>query len=1225
MNDFLVERNLVRWFQPGTAEIGVVSTVEQNGKRISVRLDSGETKTFVWPSEVVERFVLDVGQHVRISPGGKTGVINGVETHGGLSFYAVSHPGGQTAVVMEDSVRPAPITDPVERLRAGHLNTARSTNLRVAATRLSYAHQHDALSTLGNSRVEIKPHQVGVVHRVASSYPHRFILADEVGLGKTIEAGLLIRELRARGVAPRVLILAPSGLVTQWQQELQTKFNMAFSLYNRDTVKFLENKHPNENVWAIENSVIASTSFAAHSDDRRRDLAAAGWDMVVVDEAHHARRTYQGSGKYTTTNLYRLVEGLADPDLARAQSMLFLSATPMQLHRYELYSLIELLDPALFPTPGDFDDHVNDLRGLNRTVEKVKRWSALRPLEREAVLGDVQQWLGEDKELLRDRAETANGLLVDQLEGEHRLSRVMVRNRKRVVGGFMPRKAAIWEVELTPEEHDAYWATMKYVQTGYARSRATQNNALGFLMATFQKLNASSSYALKGSLSRRIARLEQVDEEQHRNSILDENFASIADALEEAPTADALEDLLAQRLDADWEEIRELEGLVDRLEAIEMDSKLRVLLENLHLIAEREPNAKVIIFTQYRDTQDYLAKHIRYPWSVNLFHGQLKPQEKDAAVATFRDLETPQILLSTEAGGEGRNFQYCHILVNYDLPWNPMKVEQRIGRVDRIGQKSPVTVFNFSTLGTIEERVVEVLTNRIGIFEETVGGLDPILGEVEADLTKIFRLAQDQADEEFQRLGDSLQARVAGARKAEERLADLIMDTRSYRKEEVEALLARPRTVSPLDIQRFVLGALSEMGVRIDRDRGNEGVYLLALNPAFERYFPDEFKRGSTRQVTFELSVALDREEVDFIAFGHPIVDGLVEYVRRPEYGGITSQRLVLSDEQEPVAGWLFVYSLELQGFGLHRELHPVFVREDGTSNGELAGWLLDRAMTGRKEEFVGTGEPASAGDAFDQAVGVAGRNVVVQLMGRRSALEAGNAQHLADERRKRERLYDYRSQAAADKLTANRTTLERLKSSDEDSSRKVIPIWEKNVVGAEKMVARVEEERIERLAELDGRDAVSAQHELLAASWVRVEPDPAPLLEQVSAALTESMFKQFKRLCLRSTPDELLAFAPKLDKRRTQLLALSKKFPFDVELATAIADTLLAALEDLDRFASRELGLLRGAIEYFLEVQDEAHDLKDPKGFHDDAAVASIVLETIGRPELSVVGDQRA
>ena len=1010
-----------------------------------------------------------------------------------------------------------------------------------------------------------------------------------------------------------ILVLAPSGLVGQWQQELKTKFNLTFSLYNRDSLAFVSNEHPGENPWTVRDLVIASTSYAAWDPARRHDIASAGWDMVIVDEAHHARRTYQGRNKSSPTNLYRLVEEISDPDLARAQAMLLLTATPMQLHEFELYSLIELLDPALFPTFDDFDEHRQQLRGLNVTVERFKRFKELDEAERDEALADAEGWLGQEVAELEARAQEQSEDLIAELQGKHRLSQVMVRNRKSVVGGFMPRTAAIWEVELTELEARAYAEMGRYLRTGYARSRADQNNALGFLMATFQKLNASSSHALKRSLIRRIERLETVTDADRRVDILDEVD------LDESPTADALEELLSQRLDSDWEEVRELERIVELLEEIKLDSKAAQLIENLAKIAEDDPQAKVIIFTQFRDTQDYVRDHIGRPWTVNLFHGQLKPQEKDAAVARFRDDPGLQILISTEAGGEGRNFQFCHIMVNYDLPWNPMKVEQRIGRIDRIGQKRPVTIFNFSTKGTIEERVVQVLTARIGVFKETIGGLDPILGEVESDLRKIFQLGEEEARRAFATLEGRLESRVAEARRVEKRLGDLIMDTRSYRKGEVEALLQRQRSVSAHHLKRFVLGAMSKLGVVIDRDADHDGVFLLRLGAKFEHIFPEEVRIDRHRVVTFDLSVALEREEVEFLAFGHPLVDGLVEHVRATDFGGITSYRVVLSEEIAPARGWFLVYVIELQGMTTARELLPVFVSEDGAADPELAQWLLDRSMSNRREEF-GPDEPAlpPREEAFEAAVAVADGEAMGLLLERQTEVEATNGRLLAEERSKRERLYDYRAQAAQDKLSANRRILERIRASPEDADRRILPVWEKNVEGAQRMIESIREERAMRLGELAGRDHVTAQHELLVASFVAIEPDPKPLFDQVRVALTPTMFAQFQRLCVTVSAADLLARRAAVQKRRGQLIQLAQKHRFQIELATSIADALIAALTDVEQYSGSELTLLKGAVEYFIELEDDAHDLKDPNGFEDDAQVARSVLEVIGRADLA-------
>ena len=330
-------------------------------------------------------------------------------------------------------MRPAAITDPVERLRAGELHSARSTNLRLAATRLIVR-----LPARRALHARATPASRSSHTRSASStasqrrYPHRFILADEVGLGKTIEAGLLIRELRARGVARRILILAPSGLVGQWQQELKTKFNLSFSLYNRRLDRVAaQQASGREPVDCRGPRARRPRTYAAWDEDRRREIAGAGWDMVSSTRPTTPGAPTRAPERASPTNLYRLVEQISDPDLARAQAMLLLTATPMQLHQFELYSLIELLDPALFPTFDDFDRHSSALRGLNATVECLKRFESASTEEREAALTDAVHWLGDDRAEIETRIYERRDELVRELQGHHRLSQVMVRNRKR--------------------------------------------------------------------------------------------------------------------------------------------------------------------------------------------------------------------------------------------------------------------------------------------------------------------------------------------------------------------------------------------------------------------------------------------------------------------------------------------------------------------------------------------------------------------------------------------------------------------------------------------------------------------------------------------------------------------------------------------------------------------------------------------------------------------------
>jgi hypothetical protein len=316
------------------------------------------------------------------------------------------------------------------------------------------------------------------------------------------------------------------------------------------------------------------------------------------------------------------------------------------------------------------------------------------------------------------------------------------------------------------------------------------------------------------------------------------------------------------------------------------------------------------------------------------------------------------------------------------------------------------------------------------------------------------------------------------------------------------------------------------------------------------------------------------------------------------------------------------VYSIELRGMDSRRDLLPVFIDDEGTERPDVATWLLDRAMSTRREDFAAAVLP-DRGDAFEAAVTASEMQVVGEMLSRQQAMETTNADRLEAERRKLERFFDYRAQAAADKVAANERTLARLRESPEDADRRILPVWEKNVETSRAMLDSVEHQREQTIAELAHRDHVSAQHQLIAASYVSIEPDPAPLFAQVQASLTSSMFATFKRMCTRTTAADLLPRRSELTKRRQELARVADKLAFDLPLATAIADALIAALDRIDSFTPRELNLLSGAISYFLVIDDEDHDLKSPNGFEDDRAVANIVLEAIGVPELRVVGDE--
>ena len=449
----------VRW--AAGALDGYVVRIE--GQRAYVLFDKGTEQTFNIDAGVLEATPFRVGDHVMRGDGGVGVVVGNVATQT-YPTVKVAFADGTSSNVAEIALRPATLDDPIERFRANQVGTAAQLNLRTVAADLWTRHLHDSLVSLSHARVDLKPHQVSVVHRVISSYPYRFLLSDEVGLGKTIEAAMIVKELRARSLARRVLILVPSGLVRQWQFELKTKFNETFAIFDKNTIQFLKSKGI-KNPWTDQDSVIASQSWASWSPERREEIAAVDWDLIIVDEAHHARRQRSGS-RVTMTHLYRLVSALTSrPEFAR-RGVLFLTATPMQLHRHELFSLVEMLNPVLFSSEDDFVSHVRDLGGLNRLVEELTRQGPVGELtERAGTLLDEHPTELENLEV---------GELIGRLRERHRLSEVLIRNRRAVIGGFQPRGAFRWDVDITEDERAVQAEMDSIIADGYREAERTQ-------------------------------------------------------------------------------------------------------------------------------------------------------------------------------------------------------------------------------------------------------------------------------------------------------------------------------------------------------------------------------------------------------------------------------------------------------------------------------------------------------------------------------------------------------------------------------------------------------------------------------------------------------------------------------------------------------------------------------------------------------------------------------
>lgn len=488
-------------------------------------------------------------------------------------------------------------------------------------------------------------HQERTALRVLRDLRGRAILADEVGLGKTIEAGLVLKEYAVRGLVHRVLVLTPAALTDQWREEMEAKFALPFAVLRsvRD--------------WDRKPFLIASMDTAKR-EPHRRAAQARPWDLIVVDEAHRLKNRFSLN--------WRFVAGLSK------KYMLLLTATPVQNDMDELFNLVTLLKPGQLHTYDRF---------LERYVASPDRRVPMR---------------------------------VSELRG--RLRDVMVRNRRGIAFTLPPRRVHSLAVRLSPAERHLYDDVTDFVRDAYWSASGRLPWTARLTLIVLQREIGSSTFAVAETL-RRLAQspLFRSDERER------------------------LEDL---RQDA---------------EAITSNVKAERLREFL-----KSADEKVLIFTQYVRTLRYLQGVLEADGHrVAAYHGGLRPAAKDAAVRTFRG--DADIFLSTEAGGEGRNLQFARTVVNYDLPWNPLRIEQRIGRVHRLGQEREVHVVNVWAEDTVEANLIELLDRKIHMFELVVGELDLILGNLDErrsfeDLMMdiwVLRQAEDRRSA-LRRLGDSL-------------------------------------------------------------------------------------------------------------------------------------------------------------------------------------------------------------------------------------------------------------------------------------------------------------------------------------------------------------------------------------------------------------------------------------------------------------------------------------
>jgi len=758
-----------------------------------------------------------------------------------------------------------------------------------AAAKLLDALEDNLLLAPIQSSVVPLPHQLYALNRAISRNRIRYLLADEVGLGKTIEAGLVLRELKLRGRVKRILVVAPKGLVRQWQAEMRLHFGEKFQFIEPSELAAFRQWRSGavgdeDNLWRMHDQVICSLDSVKPLEARRgwsleqlntynrerfEDLISASWDLVIIDEAHRMG----GSTEHVAR--YKLGAALAEA----SPYLLLLSATPHQGKTDQFMRLMQLLDREAFP----------DESSVSR--DRVRPF-VIRTEKRASINAEGQP-------LFKPR--------VTRLQ------------------------AVAWQARHNAQQR-LYEAVTDYVRHGYNQAMAAKQRHIGFLMILMQRLVTSSTAAIRTTLEKRQALLEapQPQGNLFENTSPDE-WADL--------DGQSQVDLAVQA--SGWEleksEVETLLELARETEGSGTDAKAEALLELIYKLQQEEndPALKVLIFTEFVPTQAMLAHYLESRgFSVVTLNGGMDLDARSRAQQVFS--KDVRVLISTDAGGEGLNLQFCHVIVNFDMPWNPMRIEQRIGRVDRIGQHHVVRAINFVLEDTVEHRVRQVLEEKLEVIAQEFGvdKASDVMDSVEADpmFDELFVHGlqnPDAIEQECDAVVSQLRTTLAESKKSSDLLSE---------EHDLDADDARKWRDHPAQfwLERAITSGLAARGAQL-------GTSATKVGKAWRVKWADG---SESAQACFDARTADENPELDWVTLEDPRARAVISELPR-FVAGQPLPVIRVTGLPDSVRGIWSLWEISLLAEGLSRKRFlPVFVTEDGRTFVPTAKRVWDLLLT---------------------------------------------------------------------------------------------------------------------------------------------------------------------------------------------------------------------------------------------------------------------------------------
>lgn len=813
MEDFYPNQ---RWASEGEPELGIGIVVEIDKNRVKIDFpDTGETRLYALDNAPLRRIVFKPGDTI-VDIHKKTLVIERVQNNDGLLLLYI----GKDGVLSEAELGDVSIQNGAEdRLFMGDVDAPEIFDLRRKTLEYHYMRSISSINGFIGGRIDLIPHQLYVAHEVSSRYAPRVLLSDQVGLGKTIEACLILHRLLLSGQVSRVLILVPDSLIHQWFVEMFRRFNLWFHIFDEERCAALDDTAPDGNPFLDDQLVICSTSFLANSPQRARQAIMADWDMLVVDEAHHLEWSAEKASP-----AYVIVELLSKV----AKGLLLLTATPEQLGVESHFARLRLLDPERY---ADYDTFIKESQDHAPIAHIVENLSTGNPLGKEDKALLEVMFGAKRMTKIEGEGTIAKNQLIEDLLDQHGPGRVVFRNTRATMSGFPKRKAHIIPLKVTGKE--AEWV---------------------------QRLSAEYT----------------VDTKRHIGKEVQQKF---------------------------W---------------FSEDPRVQWLVG---LIQELHP-AKIVLICRSKEKVLALEKALKKGSNVRaaVFHEDLSIVQRDKNAAWFTETDGARILLCSEIGSEGRNFQFAHHLVLFDLPAHPELLEQRIGRLDRIGQQNDIQIYVSYLKGTPQEVWVRWFHEGLNAFEENIEGGNQI-GKLFND--RLESIAEEASSAAVSAQLNALLEDTALTQKELKQLLaqgrDKLLEMNSFRPLVAENLITNIKAVDQdLGLEIYMTKVFEHFGIEMEDLAAR--TYLLKPARENREAFPSIPEEGIS--VTFDRKRALSREDISFITWDHPMVTGAMDMVLSSGTGSASFGVLRGTEGR----GLLLEVSFVLEAVGKKEDLQGVYV-----------------------------------------------------------------------------------------------------------------------------------------------------------------------------------------------------------------------------------------------------------------------------------------------------------